>query len=145
MDRQYESRRYMMAADDRRGGFMDYLESQATSFDEPAHYLEEGEWMGDPRAPAEGEEHLRTGDNECYYLAQTGMGPGHRYAEGYAVAEDGAIAHAWLVDDRGDVVELSPRLLGLSPDYYGVVFDNGIARDVMIERGQAEPVVEAVA
>lgn len=125
---------------DRRSAFVDYLESVGE--EETDYYLEHGSWRDKPaRAPDTAI--IRTRNNECYYCAQTGMSPALSYVEGYAVTDDGAVAHAWLETDE-NVVETSPSMLNYDTDYYGVSFDHDVVRDRMIETEVAGPVVEHV-
>ena len=141
----YDSARYIEPAEDRRDGLLDYLGDLARAHPEAGYYLENGGWMGPSRAPGPGEGHLRTRDNMCYYVAQTSMGPGHEYAEGYVVSDGGAVPHAWLVDDDGAVVELAPSLQDMDVDHFGVTFPPWLVTRTMSERETADPIVEAVA
>lgn len=138
---QYESAAYLARPGDRRHNFTDYLRDRADEHPEIRYYFENGSWTGPARIPGLDEGHLRTGDNRCYYNAQTSIAPGYDYAEGYAVSAGGAIAHAWLMDG-GRPIELSPSLQQMDVDYFGIVFKSGLVRDAMVDRGTADPIVE---
>jgi hypothetical protein len=63
--------------------------------------------------------------------------PEWRYAEGYALSSLGVpVEHAWCVDDRGRVVEVTWSD-GLA--YCGVQFENEYIQDRIVESGYAAP------
>jgi len=136
-----QSASHIRPGGDTRASFVEYLESVGEP--ETEHYLEHGSWRDKPaRGPDDGEP-VETADGECYYCAQSAMGPSLSYVEGYAVADDGAIAHAWLETDE-HVVDTSPSLLEHDVQYFGVSFDHETVRGSMLRTETAAPIVEAV-
>jgi len=135
---------FIKSADNMRSGFIKFIKSYAEEHDELAYYIDNGIWRDKSRSPNGNENHLREADNECYYNTQTCLLPSYSYAEGFAVNNNGAIAHAWLENENDVVIELSPALQDMNIDYWGATFENDLVRDVMVRRGHASPIVEAV-
>jgi len=123
-----------------RGDHREGLEEYLRSGDHPEmrYYLEHGSWRDKPVSLAGGA--ARTGDNQCYYNAQTSMGSDKRYVEGYAVSPAGAIPHAWLESDL-EILETTPSIVSTDVEYFGVEFDPEHVRRAML---QTVPVVELV-
>lgn len=100
--------------------------------------LQHGQFYAGRRTPDRYAAHRGPGGC-CYRTAATAAlaMPGLRYCEGYYVIGRAAIAHAWCLDARGRVVELSPH--GEHADkhwgYWGCVFSPQLALDYMASIG----------
>lgn len=130
-----------------REWFEEYLEERSKHFDEVEYYLEEGSWRDTGELTDDEEQTVEDHvfnqiPNQCYYNAQTSMGPALEYVEGYAVGRT-AFPHAWL-EVNGKVAEITPTVNRKSTDYYGVQFDMKTVAVAMQAAEKADPIVESV-
>jgi len=78
---------------------------------------------------------IRKGSNKhCFMNSYRLTKQGYRYVEGFAIANIGVqfpIQHAWVVDDKDNVIETTWAESGL--EYYGIIFDREFVNKVMLE------------